>query len=177
MGPFTHQLGHLLSFEGRAMDAHMEAPAQTARSEASTGPETASTAAKAPTATAAVASALAHLNCRDDGIPSQPSGRIEHPLANDVLLGRGYPFQQFPGNMKMLDLVKLHKPRHDAASMNRKNKTAIATMVVDGIKQNGGRFLKRSDSGSAWVEVDDAVAREKAAMGFRNLSRKSNSAR
>lgn len=48
-------------------------------------------------------------------------------------------------------------------------KASIAEMIVDMVKNAGGRFLKADDEGSEkWEEVDDNTARKKVAHTFRN---------
>mmetsp|Transcript_2964 Transcript_2964/g.8307 ORF Transcript_2964/g.8307 Transcript_2964/m.8307 type:complete len:581 (-) Transcript_2964:82-1824(-) len=95
--------------------------------------------------------------------------RYDIPKENDVLLGRGWSFQRYPGTVTMMSMVEEAKPKHDRAK-SRNEKTAICMEIVNEIRANGGRFLKRE--GEYWVEVGSDIAREKCAQGFRNLSRK-----
>ena len=106
---------------------------------------------------------------------------IEVPLSRDVVLGRGYPYQQFPGNLRLAILIDQHRATYQ--SSNRPNKTAISNMIVQAIKRSNGRFItkrnKDDDSSSVgslgiggWVVVSDEVAREKVSHGFRTKTRK-----
>jgi hypothetical protein len=92
------------------------------------------------------------------------SDTIIIPKPCDVLLGRGRPFQEFPGNVTLND--KLDEQRELYRGRNsRKDKTNISREILEKITRNGGRFLKKE--GDHWIEVADLVAREKIAHGFR----------
>jgi hypothetical protein len=88
---------------------------------------------------------------------------------NDVVFGRGKPFQSHEGNLRFHQIVQLHKSRY--AKSRRHEKTEIAEEIVQLIKsgQSGeaGRFLKKSQSGDGWVEVEDTIAREKVSHALR----------
>jgi hypothetical protein len=86
----------------------------------------------------------------------------------DTLLGRGKPIQEWPGNVRLCSILGTHLERHREAVKRRGAKNALCDEIVESIKSSGGRFLKREEGGSEWVEVDDAVAREKISHGFRN---------
>lgn len=88
------------------------------------------------------------------------------PVDNDVLLGRGKPFQEWPGNVQLSAIIDMHTKRHDEA--DRALKTAISRDVVQIIKDLNGRFLQLDKATQDWEEVSDAVAREKIGSGFRN---------
>mmetsp|Transcript_8149 Transcript_8149/g.22114 ORF Transcript_8149/g.22114 Transcript_8149/m.22114 type:complete len:114 (-) Transcript_8149:891-1232(-) len=82
------------------------------------------------------------------------------------------PFQKYPGTVRMMGMVEEAKPNHDKAS-TRTIKTQICMDIIQAVKDSGGRFLRRDpDDPNWWIEVVDDVAREKVAMGFRNISRK-----
>jgi hypothetical protein len=49
----------------------------------------------------------------------------------------------------------------------KKAKAVIARRIVDSIKQNGGRFLKRVETSEMWVEVSDKKATEKTSQALR----------
>jgi hypothetical protein len=96
---------------------------------------------------------------------------ILYPLANDVLLGRGRPFQEFPGNVHMAEIVDAYREEYE--SVGKLQKTAISSKVVQLIRESkGGRFLKKD--GGRWVEVTDDVARLKASHGFRTKTRRNS---
>ncbi len=94
-----------------------------------------------------------------------PKGRIENPTEEDVLLGRGRPFQLFPGNLRLARIIDTLVRRYQAMEVGEKR--IIADEVMRRISDTGGRFLKRADDGETWVEVIDSVSREKTSQGFR----------
>ena len=81
--------------------------------------------------------------------------KIDMPGVGDVLVGKGKPFQQHPGNVRLRQLVELHVDKYKAAKKG--DKTTITRGIVETITKNSGRFLKK-DSDGWWVEVtrDDA---------------------
>ncbi len=93
--------------------------------------------------------------------------KIECPMIEDVLFGRGWPIMKHPGNVIFRHIVdsKLDEYQNEET---KRGKTFIACSVVNIIKQqgNGGRFLKE-DSGW-WVEVSDEMARQKVSIAFRD---------
>lgn len=88
---------------------------------------------------------------------------------NDVLMGRGIPFQTHPGNLRLAKLIEEHAAYHNTAS--RFEKVVLTWKLVNIIKESGGRFLaeEKGDGFSKWKEVDDPVARTKVSYGFRSL--------
>mmetsp|Transcript_15693 Transcript_15693/g.43350 ORF Transcript_15693/g.43350 Transcript_15693/m.43350 type:complete len:155 (-) Transcript_15693:920-1384(-) len=101
----------------------------------------------------------------------KPEGLIHSPREIDVVLGRGWPYQSFSGNVKLMEFLTKEKHLYDEAP-SRMQKTLVTATFVVRIRQLGVRFLKRDDSGLFWEEVSDTAARQKVAMSIRNLSRK-----
>ena len=66
---------------------------------------------------------------------------IAKPSKNDVILGRGKPFQNWPGNQFMLSLCDCYRERYHSAERAQKNH--IIEEVKDIIKGRGGRFLRK----------------------------------
>jgi len=94
---------------------------------------------------------------------------ILKPTSEDVLLGgRGNHKDENPGNVRLRTLVASYTTRYNDSC--KFEKTVQAQILVRTVKEGGGRFLKRV--GDGWVEVDDAVARDKVAHSFRNNRRK-----
>ena len=85
--------------------------------------------------------------------------------SNDVLCGRGGATNNHPGNKRFRAIVAHHMPEYLAA--RKKEKSIIAQQIVDHIKKQGGRFLKRSDGNNTWVEVSDKKATEKTSQALR----------
>jgi hypothetical protein len=96
------------------------------------------------------------------------------PSDNDVLLGRGKPFQEWPGNMQLSNIIDMHRKSYDES--DRAQKTAISRDVVQIIKGLNGRFLQLNKATGHWEEFSDAVAREKVGSGFRKKTKDPQSA-
>ena len=96
--------------------------------------------------------------------------KIENPTDHDVLLGRGKPFQNHPGNRKMLGLVDQYRERYQRAE--RKEKHDIVEEVMELISSNGGRFLRHVDYENQWVEVSHPISYRKVGHAFRSKARK-----
>ena len=92
-----------------------------------------------------------------------------------VLFGRGRPFQDHIGNKYLARLVDEHKTVY--TSSENHDKTTISWLLVDKVKENNGRFLKRVEDSKTgdiwWEEVSHDIARAKVTKSFRaDLSRK-----
>ncbi|KAL3935574.1 MAG: hypothetical protein SGBAC_008938, partial [Bacillariaceae sp.] len=72
---------------------------------------------------------------------------IGTPAAQDVLLGKGQPFQNHSGNKSLRQVVSDRYKEYDKAK--RGGKKTIAQEVIDVIRGNGGLFLKQD--GNKWV--------------------------
>jgi hypothetical protein len=102
------------------------------------------------------------------------SNRMLEPTLRDVLCGRGKPFQDHPGNLRLHKIVNRHQEKY--LSSRRYNKLAITEDIVEEIKKPGNgeaaRFLKRSEDMSCWLEVSDDIAREKVSHALRGKPRR-----
>jgi hypothetical protein len=90
--------------------------------------------------------------------------RISRPGLFDVICGRGRPYQEHLGNIRLHEIVSAHKPLY--FNSKRHDKKGIASMIVNSIKNDEtqpGRFLKRIDDENdmVWEDVSDKVACEK----------------
>ncbi|KAG7368826.1 hypothetical protein IV203_031569 [Nitzschia inconspicua] len=94
------------------------------------------------------------------------------PTKNDVLLGRGKPRQNWPGNQFMLALCDTYRKRYH--SVERSEKNQLIDEVKSIIKARGGRFLELFESGKVgyWVEVCDKISYRKVGHAFRSNSRR-----
>lgn len=102
--------------------------------------------------------------------PSDANGNGYQPTQYDVLFGRGKPFQDHPGNLRLHSIVNTYKPNY--AKARRHEKTVIAEDVVKLIQNDGkhiGRFLKQVDG--KWVIVSDVEARAKVSHALRGKTR------
>jgi hypothetical protein len=93
--------------------------------------------------------------------------RIVVPSHSDVFFGRGKPFREHIGNLKLYNLLDANLARYEAVKL--KEKSITIGEMVDAITISGGRFLKQ-ESG-VWVEVDEKIAREKVSHAFRTRIR------
>lgn len=83
----------------------------------------------------------------------------------DVLVGRTKLCRDHIGTARYRNLVAKYRDFHEQAS--NFDKTAMAFMIINIVKESSGRFLK--DNGDGWVEVDDNTAREKVSQCFRSF--------
>jgi hypothetical protein len=97
---------------------------------------------------------------------TSPGNFVFHP--NDVLFGRGKVAVDHPGNAKFRRLVDVYMRKYEEAE--RLEKTCIAEVIVQMVKETNGRFLKQEAGG--WDEVDGPAARKKVAHAFRNRNRR-----
>jgi hypothetical protein len=89
---------------------------------------------------------------------------IYDPLPNDVLLGRGRPIQDRPGNIRFRDMLDKHLDKYEQDEKGVKAK--VSAYIVHIVNEEGGRFLKELKDGG-WVEIDEAAARKKVSHAFR----------
>ena len=88
----------------------------------------------------------------------------------DVLSGRGGATNSHSGNRAFRTLVKDHQNQYLKAK--KRDKPAVASMIVDLVRKKGGRFLRRWDTNAAtgqvlWVDIGDDRAREKTCQALR----------
>jgi hypothetical protein len=96
--------------------------------------------------------------------------RINRPGLFDVICGRGRPYQEHRGNIRLHEIVALHRSSY--FNSKRSDKKGVAKMIVNAIKNDEtqpGRFLKRIDDENdmVWEDVSDEVAREKVSHVLR----------
>ena len=91
------------------------------------------------------------------------------PTEYDVLLGRGRPFIDHKGNIRMREIVEGYKERYEMAGKHEK--TAITKEVVHMIKTVGvlktARFLKQDPATLDWIEVSEKEAHMKVGHRLR----------
>eukprot|EP00339_Tiarina_fusa_P030000 CAMPEP_0117072084 /NCGR_PEP_ID=MMETSP0472-20121206/50700_1 /TAXON_ID=693140 ORGANISM="Tiarina fusus, Strain LIS" /NCGR_SAMPLE_ID=MMETSP0472 /ASSEMBLY_ACC=CAM_ASM_000603 /LENGTH=136 /DNA_ID=CAMNT_0004795971 /DNA_START=267 /DNA_END=674 /DNA_ORIENTATION=+ len=99
---------------------------------------------------------------------SKPGMIVSHPNPMDVLVGRGISYTSFSGNQRWNRLILAHLEKYSESS-NNFEKTCITVEIVNQVRGYKGRFLTRTDEG--WEILEDARARGKVAMCFRNTRR------
>jgi hypothetical protein len=108
---------------------------------------------------------------------------IDIPARMDVLLGRGKPFQEYPGNRRLLEVVEAYSQEYATAVTGEKSRVAdwIVTVIQSGASTLPGsgallpasgvtvpvRFLKRDADSGWWVPVENDIAREKVCSALR----------
>jgi hypothetical protein len=96
---------------------------------------------------------------------NRSSGEIVSTIVeHDVLLGRGGETNSHVGNRNFRRIVFEHQAEYLAA--RKKEKAIIARRIVDIIKSNGGRFLKK-DANHFWVDAGLRKAVSKTSQALR----------
>lgn len=96
------------------------------------------------------------------------AARIVIPTHKDVLFGRGKPFREFRGNVRLYEMIDAKLEYYESIPIKQKTE-AIAEMVHS-VKATGGRFLKQDDAG-CWMVADGKMAKEKVSNTFRTRLR------
>mmetsp|Transcript_23993 Transcript_23993/g.36455 ORF Transcript_23993/g.36455 Transcript_23993/m.36455 type:complete len:483 (-) Transcript_23993:124-1572(-) len=100
------------------------------------------------------------------------SGIILHPQPYDVLVGRGRPYQEYPGNQRLVRLVEAQSERYRFLQ-DRFEKSCIILNIVKTVNNSNGRFLQKCSEGW-WTVAPAKVAREKTCSAFRSIVGKAN---
>ncbi|KAI2509068.1 hypothetical protein MHU86_5316 [Fragilaria crotonensis] len=101
--------------------------------------------------------------------------------SSDVLCGRGGATNSHSGNRSFRSLVKRHQDKYLKAK--KRDKPGVAALIVDLIRNRGGRFLRRHDESMnhgmggggimngqhhvLWVDIGNERAREKTCQALR----------
>eukprot|EP00980_Cylindrotheca_fusiformis_P026627 scaffold16689_cov107-Cylindrotheca_fusiformis.AAC.2 len=88
------------------------------------------------------------------------------PTHTDVLLGRGKPIQNHPGNIRLSLIVESLLQDYDGF-VKRREKTQLAAETVDRMKRAGVRFLTRCNEG--WTIAPVKLTRERVSSTFRTV--------
>ena len=92
---------------------------------------------------------------------------IEMATDKDVLLGRGKPYQNHPGNVQLKKLIDARREEFNGAP--KFQKTVISWEILKMMqKEYNARFLERDEATGRWKECEDEAARIKVAYGFRS---------
>ena len=99
--------------------------------------------------------------------PKEPTtGGIDTATDKDVLLGRGKPYQNHPGNVQLKKLIEVRREEFNNAP--KFQKTVISWEILK-MMQNEyqARFLEKDETTGKWKVCEDEAARIKVAYGFR----------
>jgi hypothetical protein len=89
------------------------------------------------------------------------------------------PFQSYPGNLAMHDVVNAHKDEY--ITCRRSDKPRVIKKIIHELKASGARFLKpygefRSNDSDRWIEVDEQHIYDKISHVMRHRQRASRQA-
>ena len=91
---------------------------------------------------------------------------------HDVLIGQSPNLRDHHGNQKLRRQVQFYKEEYFDKDTKKCRKTEIARSILESIRVNGGRFLRRSRSTGIWTEEDDKTKQhEIVASRFRGLKK------
>lgn len=94
----------------------------------------------------------------------QKFNRTDIPGCDDVLAGKGKPFQQHSGNLRYRLLIELGLERYMRIE-GRSEKGQIVEGVIARVRERGGRFLKK-DKDDWWVEMLETEVRQRTVKAF-----------
>ena len=102
--------------------------------------------------------------------PPRPIPLVFDITPSDVLCGRGGATNSHSGNRAFRSFVKDYQDRYLKAK--KRDKPAVASVIVDLVRQKGGRFLRRYERPAPngqvlWVDIGDDRAREKTCQALR----------
>lgn len=102
--------------------------------------------------------------------PPMPPVKYEPivPNENDILMGRGGKNNQHTGNEKFRKLARLDAKAYSTSSKKIKSNIARGLVMKVRNMQPAGRFLKRNPVTTAWEDVGNEYAREKASQVLRD---------
>lgn len=107
----------------------------------------------------------------EDGLTISPSAVKSSAMASgpspaDVICGRGGKANTHPGNISFREEAKKLRSWYESSS--KSEKFTISAMLVDLVRERGGRFLKRDDKKTGnWLEADANDVRKKASQALR----------
>ena len=109
------------------------------------------------------------------------STRIEVPLENDILFGRGHRASRHIGNVRFRELILRMKPLYKVLEDNnnairkrktttkfKQRKTLFTVNLVNHVVSCGGRFLVRDEHNGVWVLAEYERVRVKVGQALRD---------
>jgi hypothetical protein len=133
---------------------------------------------------------------RQSGTGNATSGvfsGIDLPHPNDVLLGKGKPFQTHPGNQRLLELARAYLTEYDQANPNGGRNAVVRKIMLEVLHptnggaapnhnnkgRSSGRFLQRRDDklkSGWWEEVtDEQIMMVKVSHALRGIRKRNHS--
>jgi len=90
------------------------------------------------------------------------------PASYHVLCGRGKECFESVGNRRFRLIVQMNLERY-SQSRSKSDKSHIVGEIVDIIRESGGGFVAKDKKSGRWIEISDAMAREKVGALFRDF--------
>jgi hypothetical protein len=84
----------------------------------------------------------------------------------------GRPYQEYEGNLQLANIIDENRSRYRDGG--RGQKAVISEELVKQIQNVGGRFLKKTEDGRSWVELNDDVVLDKVGHAFRTKTRRNS---
>lgn len=91
---------------------------------------------------------------------SEMQAIVEQPTKDDVMFGRDAQSLNNKGNKRFRAIVSKYQEPYGSAKC-RSEKIAIVDTIVNEVRQNGARFLRKNKRTKQWYEVDRKAAIEK----------------
>jgi hypothetical protein len=108
---------------------------------------------------------MEHKDRQMKAINEANNGAILYPTPDDVLIGRGTPYQDHVGNVRLSRLIEILLDKYRACASDNFAKTCLSMHVIKTVQDYGGRFVQQTSQG--WSVADDSVARQKVSSAFR----------
>jgi hypothetical protein len=93
-----------------------------------------------------------------------PEGFV-HLRDMDVVCGRGAPTMLHPGNQAYRNLIQKHET--DYLCAKRSDKPVIATQIMETLKRQGIRFVRKEGNARGWIALDETKIYEKVCQSLR----------
>jgi hypothetical protein len=99
------------------------------------------------------------------------TAEFQHQLrAQDICCGRGRGYwRKHPGNKTFNHLIQANAYLYSMCSVNKHQNSRLVTSIVEGIRNNGVRFVQEDKQNAGrWIELDKAESREKTRHAIRD---------
>lgn len=96
--------------------------------------------------------------------------RTDYPFRRDIILGRGKPYQEFPGNTLLAEAIRRRLEEYQTVDLFQK--ICLSIEIANEMKENGSRFLSRDQETGGWVDADSKAIQEKISSAFRTMKKR-----
>ena len=94
---------------------------------------------------------------------------VSYPSENDVLVGRGRSYQDYPGNVAFRKLIEANCEEYD--TIGRHDRMILTRRLIHQLAADKVRFLKQLDDGY-WLALDVSEVQNKVSQQFRSIRKK-----